>query len=364
MNELYLTLETISKAFFHDFNPNSAPGESLDLWALTVGMPLYRHQKVGDFHQDGVPVADQVRFLEDRGGRIVVVASHTITATWPHTSVMVSLGNERSTHSSIRIESVDPVFSKKIFDEMSVWIHNQEPRSVYTLSKSSDGFSMDSLGKMDSVLEEENYRPEVVTAVRAISAGIKNPNPIGRIAILHGPPGSGKTYIIRSLISSIPGVQWVVVPQPLYAHLGDPDVISCFSTTKACNKLPIVLVLEDADNVLAPRMADNASIVSSVLNLSDGILGQLLDIRILCTSNSELHEVDQAILRPGRLLKQVEVGLLDAEQAEAVHQRLVGRPAGFSAKGFFSLAEVYSTALGGEEVSEHEHAPGRKVGFR
>jgi SpoVK/Ycf46/Vps4 family AAA+-type ATPase len=102
------------------------------------------------------------------------------------------------------------------------------------------------------------------------------------------------------------------------------------------------LILEDADNILTPRGKDNLSLISTLLNMTSGILGSMLDIRAVATTNSPTKDIDPALMRPGRLSSHVTVGELDKEKAASVFKRLTGKAKTFS--GQVSLAEVYRLA--------------------
>ena len=86
---------------------------------------------------------------------------------------------------------------------------------------------------------------------------------------------------------------------------------------------PSFLILEDADQCLVSRDKDNIASVQSLLNLGDGILGSLLDLRIVATTNAHELHLDEAISRPGRLSKMLEVGPLDVTTARGVFTRLL-----------------------------------------
>jgi len=85
----------------------------------------------------------------------------------------------------------------------------------------------------------------------------------------------------------------------------------------------LILVVEDADANLAKREGHNQNIISSVLNFADGILGRTLDLRIVCTTNLEDMVLDEAITRPGRLLKKVHVGKLNPQEAELCYRSIL-----------------------------------------
>jgi SpoVK/Ycf46/Vps4 family AAA+-type ATPase len=107
---------------------------------------------------------------------------------------------------------------------------------------------------------------------------------------------------------------------------------------------PLVLVLEDADQVITERNMSNMSSISAVLNLSDGIVGKLLNLRILATSNTKVGAsgFDSAALRKGRLTAHIKVGKLDASFANRVFQRLTG-----TEKAPFGRAETLADIYNG-----------------
>ena len=70
-----------------------------------------------------------------------------------------------------------------------------------------------------------------------------------------------------------------------------------------------MLVLEDCDELIradAKRGAGQA--LSRLLNLTDGVVGQGLDVLVCLTTNEDLHRLHPAITRPGRCLAEIFVG--------------------------------------------------------
>jgi SpoVK/Ycf46/Vps4 family AAA+-type ATPase len=83
-----------------------------------------------------------------------------------------------------------------------------------------------------------------------------------------------------------------------------------------------VLVIEDAENIIMDRKYSSNSSVSNLLNISDGLLSDCLNVQIICTFNSALHFVDTALLRKGRLIAKYEFGKLDTEKAQRLSEHL------------------------------------------
>lgn len=218
---------------------------------------------------------------------------------------------------------------------------------VYVVEQTNGGLRLTSLGVAAVPFESGNYSVEVVEGFERAVTDLNSTSPSGRILILDGPPGTGKTYLVRSLLKTVQDALFVLVPSHLVSSLADPSLISALLNVKRetlDNAVPIVLIIEDADKCLVPRAADNMGSIASILNLSDGIMGALLDIRIVATTNAELKEIDEAILRPGRLSERINVSYIDAKQSCEIYKRLTGKeisPKEFSEN---TLAEAYRMA--------------------
>lgn len=194
-------------------------------------------------------------------------------------------------------------------------------------------------------LIEENYSSSVVQKHKIVIENIALPNPKkGKIAVYQGPPGTGKTYLIRHIISTIKDCYIVLIQPHLVSGLADPELIDCLVDLSRDN-LPIIFILEDADEILSSRNKKNISGISILLNFGDGILGSILDTRIICTTNAKIKEFDPAIMRPGRLLQFIEVGKLAPDEVLRAARRLMGEDADLSAfKKCETIAEVYAVA--------------------
>ena len=64
------------------------------------------------------------------------------------------------------------------------------------------------------------------------------------------------------------------------------------------------------------RKHSNSSSVSNLLNISDGLLADFLNVQLICTFNSSLTTIDNALLRKGRLVARYEFGKLSIEKAQ------------------------------------------------
>lgn len=170
--------------------------------------------------------------------------------------------------------------------------------------------------------------------------------------IFHGIPGSGKTSYIRYLTSVISAKKFIFVPNILVADLFSPKLVDKLYSFKNS-----VLVLEDAEVCVFKRDGHNNALVSGILNITDGLLKELLNISIIVTFNSaDVTELDKALLRKGRLMLMHEFGLLEKEAAQKLAKHLGKKKLVTSS---LTLAEIYNL----DEETGLEEVVDKKFGF-
>jgi len=136
------------------------------------------------------------------------------------------------------------------------------------------------------------------------------------IVLLHGLPGTGKTSYIRYLVGKIRKRVLFLSPS-VAGNLISPDFIQLL-----INNPDTVLIIEDAEHIIMDRRYSSDSSVSNLLNISDGLLADFLNIQLICTFNSALTLIDEALLREGRLIAKYEFGKLGVEKARALARHL------------------------------------------
>ncbi|MDR9367308.1 MAG: AAA family ATPase [Balneolaceae bacterium] len=133
--------------------------------------------------------------------------------------------------------------------------------------------------------------------------------------LLHGKPGTGKTSFIKSVLSKV-DKQAIFIPPSMAEYLASPDLIGLLSDYSGS-----ILIIEDAEKILMKREGDNSNAVSTILNLSDGFTSDFLNLNIICTFNTEIDEIDPALLRKGRLKWMQKFNKLDKKTIESLIEK-------------------------------------------
>lgn len=335
--------------------------------ALTEGKTLHKYYREGTLKFE-VDFDLFVKTIEQNGFRLVycsrqngsedrifVAADRAVNLTYRPSNRSLSI--------SVFALQEDVVQALETFTKEAV-VKLVTRGRVYVVVSGQEGPSLRELGVAGEDFEPTNYRPETVEAYRHIVADLNESDPCGSVVILDGPPGTGKTHMVRAVLNEVPRAKFILVPSNMLSQLGSPSFVNVLMNEQQKGR-PLVLVIEDADECLASRKADSVSEISALLNFSDGLMGKIIDMRIVATTNVEVEDLDPAVMRDGRLCRRLEVGKLDAAQANSVYQRLTEKTdSPFAAGHFYTLAEAYRAARGSDGVAIVRKTPKVKLGFQ
>ena len=171
------------------------------------------------------------------------------------------------------------------------------------------------------------------------------------LVLLHGEPGTGKTHYLKYLASKIKDKKVMFVPPYLVDFITSPEM-----TPFLIENSDSILFIEDAERVITDRDANGANGVSNILNLTDGILGDILNIQIVATFNMDRKKIDTALLRKGRLIAEHKFDKLSTDDANKLIKHL---KMDHVVTEDMTLTEIYNL----QEVEYKSEEPKRKIGF-
>lgn len=116
-----------------------------------------------------------------------------------------------------------------------------------------------------------------------------------QLILLHGEPGTGKTSLIRKLVYDNPDIQFIYFDFQLLTSVGDSKIFTFLMENKNS-----VFIIEDCEKLFTDRNSGNRQL-NTILNLTDGIIGEAFGIKFICTFNCHTNQLDKAVLREGRL---------------------------------------------------------------
>ena len=165
------------------------------------------------------------------------------------------------------------------------------------------------------------------------------------LTLFHGVPGSGKTTYIRHLLRKLKELNRdnnvLYFPPTMVGSITDPGFINFISEWVSENtKGKNYLLIEDAEPLLESRDMSRNIGITNLLNLTDGLLNDILNIQIIATFNTKISNIDDALLRPERLMARKEFSKLSIDKAKDLASKVGINPELVDKE--MTLADLYS----------------------
>jgi transitional endoplasmic reticulum ATPase len=152
---------------------------------------------------------------------------------------------------------------------------------------------------------------------------IKSPELFRRLGItppkgvlLHGPPGTGKTLIAKA-VANESGAHFKTIngPEIMSKFYGESEQKLREAFEEAEKNAPSIIFIDELDSI-APKRADvtgevERRVVAQLLALMDGLAGRGQVIVIGATNR--VDDIDEALRRPGRFDREIEIGVPDKQ---------------------------------------------------
>lgn len=183
------------------------------------------------------------------------------------------------------------------------------------------------------------------------------------LVLLHGKAGTGKTYYIRHLLSKISKEDKSILyfPPSMVGMITDPSFVNFINSWVNDNEKSCIVLIEDAEPLLISRDEGRNIGITNLLNLTDGLLNDIFGIQIIATFNTNLDNLDDALLRPERLIARKEFRPLKKERALKLSKKI--NISENKIKDNMTLAEIYSIKKKNEVLLHDVDEPRKSIGF-
>ncbi len=288
---------------------------------IEIGIPDRKGRlEVLLIHTRGMPLADDVslRDLADlthgySGADLAALAREAGMRALRRILPSVNLGMEEIPPDVLNSLTVGLEDFKEAYREL-------EPSALREVLVESPNVHWDDIGGLQDVKRDLREVVEWPLRFRNLfeHVGVRAPHGV----LLHGLPGTGKTLLAKAVATeSEANFICVKGPEFLSKWVGESEKAVRETFRKARTAAPSVIFIDELD-AIAPRRtgADTTKVtervVSQLLTEMDG-LEPLHDIVVIAATN-RLDMVDEALLRPGRFDRLVEVGMPDAAAREEI----------------------------------------------
>ena len=155
----------------------------------------------------------------------------------------------------------------------------------------------------------ETYNDDI--PVDAINDFVENER--NGLMLFYGEPGTGKTTYIRHLIQEHENKRFIILDSNLLYNITSHSLINTF-----IDKKNAIYIIEDCEKLLVSRDNEPNPIIAAFLNMTDGILANIINCKFICTFNTDLSNVDEALKRKGRLKLKYEFKKLAANKVKKI----------------------------------------------
>ena len=200
-------------------------------------------------------------------------------------------------------------------------VEDEEPGEVSSIMYEDIGGLGDQLLKVREMIELPLKHPILFRRL-----GIDPPKGV----LLHGPPGTGKTMIAKAVanetnahFTSING------PEIISKYYGESEKQLREIFDEAASNAPAIIFVDELDSI-APKREDVSGeverrVVAQLLTLMDGMQGR--DNVVVIGATNRPDAIDQALRRPGRFDRELEIGVPDKNgRREIVNIHTRGMP--------------------------------------
>ena len=250
----------------------------------------------------------------------------------------------------LRIDRTD-LYESVIPELEQFAIPSSKGSRVYFLMQNKNGFYISEGAELEEIINIDSlYNKEFTETNKDIVKKLNNSK--AGLYMFSGIPGTGKTTFLKYLTQQVSDREFIYIPSSLAGAMDDPSLLDTLQDHKNA-----ILIVEDAEDIIKDRnKSRNASTVSTVLNITDGLIGASLGLSIILTFNCDDSEIDSALLRKGRLLAKHHFEKLTVEEAKILATK-------HNLKGEITLPMTIAEVFNIDENNGHVEKKQNKMGF-
>ncbi|XP_013384510.1 spermatogenesis-associated protein 5-like [Lingula anatina] len=201
------------------------------------------------------------------------------------------------------------------------YCEDKEARQKDRIGYSSIGGLVKQLDSIKEMVELPLKEPELFKAF-----GL----PLPKGVLLYGPSGTGKTLLLRAVASETSAhVIMLSAPEIWSKFYGETEARIRRIFQEAIDKAPSLVLIDELDALCPKRESSNSGlerrVVASLLTLLDGIEQQGSRLVLVLAATNKPDSIDPALRRPGRLDREIEIGIPTARDREDILQKLLSK---------------------------------------
>lgn len=186
-----------------------------------------------------------------------------------------------------------------------------------------------------------NYNEAVLSSTNELFKKDFRPSN-GKLLLWHGVPGTGKTYFIRALCQA--WKEWcdfcyIVDSEEFFSDAAYMN--AAMLNSRDPNRWNLLIIEDAAELISSTANKESGKGLSRLLNLTEGMIGQGLNLMVMITTNEDIGELHPAVSRPGRCLNSTEFKSLSSKEANAVLKNIGSKTTVEKGKEL-TLAEIYA----------------------